>query len=152
MVGECLVREGSAPVNLRSRKTGSLGGAILRLTLLVGLVTITATVIASLASSYRLASAQAAERQRAYLRVADSLIASRLSAASDTADRVTAALLSAPQEPDPTRTLASQYVAENSVVDGLWLVSQDATVLATYPLEGEQHPVESTGIKSAIAE
>ena len=139
-------------MNLRSRKRGSLASAILRVTLLIGAVTITATVAASLASSYRLASARAAERQQAYLRVAQSAITSRLNAAGDAADVATAPLWTATEGQDLIPILASGYVAGSATIEGLWLVTREGNQIAAFPTSSQPVVPASKGLKTVVSE
>ena len=116
-----------------SQRSGSLASGIVRVTFTVGIITIAAALLVTVVESYRLASNQAQERMGAYLQVMRSEVLSRLSASMTLVEHAGGTIEDAARGRVNTRLLASQYVGSADVLGGLVLLSQEGTVVASYP-------------------
>ncbi len=115
------------------RTSGSLASGIVRITFIVGSITVAAALMVTIAESYRLSARQSQERIGAYLQVMRSEVAARLSAAVTLNDHAATTIQDTSPERVTTRLLASQYIGAADMLAGLVLLNADGTVAAAYP-------------------
>ena len=117
------------------RKTGKLAARIVRATLAIGMVIVTAAGIVSTLGAFRLAASQVATADQVTLRFVEDQIVDRLSTVEAFASRVAAVIASSPNTAAIAGRIAPIYDAR--AVDQIIIAGRGGGVVAAYPSSAE---------------
>ena len=115
------------------RRTGGLAARIVRVTLVIGIVTVVTAGTVAVIGASRLASNQIAAQDRTTLQFVEDLIVERLNAAETVASRVAAIVATVPDHAAVEASIAPVFDSGNGLVSEIIITDRRGNVVAAYP-------------------
>ena len=134
------------------RRTGGLASRIVRVTLVIGVLTVVIAGTVSVIGASRLASNQAAAEDRATLQFVEDQIVQRLAVAETVASRVSAIAVSDSSQAAIDSRVGPVFDSGGGIVDEIIVASRSGQLISTYPSSVETQSVTGNpAFKDALA-
>ncbi|MEI7814262.1 MAG: SpoIIE family protein phosphatase [Coriobacteriia bacterium] len=134
------------------RRTGGLAARIVRVTLIIGVVTVVVAGTVAAIGAFRLAASQVAAQDQAILQFVEDQIVEQLATAETMASRIAASVATAPGEVALNAQIAPIFDSGNGLVDQIVIASRKGGIVSAYPSTGETASVTSNAaFKEALS-